>query len=244
MHVCPTNPTVPPIVFGVVELQATAVLLAVLGVLIAFSVLFSRQIDRLGVPVVLLFLVLGMLGGSEGIGGIAFDDYRHAVRMGTVYLVLILFDGGMNTSLAAVRHVLLPAGLLATVGVALTAGLVAVCARLLGLAWTEALLLGAVVSSTDAAAVLAVLRGGRLSLRPKVGQTARGRVVHQRPDGRHPHGRHDPRRHFARRILLDDALGRAAAIGDRRGRRHCVGVAGAARRAPRAAGHAWGCTRP
>jgi cell volume regulation protein A len=153
------------------EPQGTALFLSILGLLIAFSVLFSRQIDRLGIPVVLLFLVLGMLGGSEGIGGLAFDDYGFAVRVGTIYLVLILFDGGMNTPWGAVRRVVLPAGILATAGVAMTAGLLALFARTLGLGWIEAFLLGAVVSSTDAAAVLAVLRGGQLHLQPRVGNT-------------------------------------------------------------------------
>lgn len=119
----------------------------------------------------MLFLVLGMLGGSEGIGRIAFDDFGFAVRVGTIYLVLILVDGGMNTPWTAVRRVIVPAGLLATIGVALTAGLLALFGRAMGLSWTEALLLGAVVSSTDAAAVLAVLRGGRLHLQPRVGNT-------------------------------------------------------------------------
>ena len=156
---------------AVVEMHETAVFLVVLGLLIGLAAVFSRHIDRLGVPVVLLFLVLGMLGGSEGIGGIAFDDYRFAVRIGTIYLVLILVDGGMTTSLAAVRRVLLPAGILATIGVALTAALLALFGRLVGLPWTEAMLLGAIVSSTDAAAVLAVLRGGNLHLKPEVGDT-------------------------------------------------------------------------
>lgn len=153
------------------EPGSTAVFLTIVGVLTAISVLFSRQTDRLGVPVVLLFLVLGMLGGSEGIGGIEFDSYEFAVRVGTIYLVLILFDGGMATAWPAVRRVVVPAGILATAGVALTAGLVAVFGWALGLKWTEALLLGAVVSSTDAAAVLAILRGGRLALKPRVGDT-------------------------------------------------------------------------
>jgi cell volume regulation protein A len=157
--------------FALAEPHGTALFLLVVGLLTAFSVLFSRHIDRLGIPIVLLFLVLGMLGGSEGIGGIAFEDYGFAVRVGTIYLVLILFDGGLNTPWRGVRHVLVPAGLLATAGVALTAGLVAVFSRVLGLPWTEALLLGAVVSSTDAAAVLAVLRGGRLHLQSRVGNT-------------------------------------------------------------------------
>ncbi len=153
------------------EPAATAVLLTVLGLLIAVSVVFSRAVDRIGVPVVLLFLVLGMLGGSEGLGGIEFADYQVAVRLGTIALVLILFDGGLNTSATSIRQVLWPAGLLATVGVVITAGLVAACGRFFGLGWMEALLLGAVVSSTDAAAVFAVLRGGKLHLAPRVGRT-------------------------------------------------------------------------
>ncbi len=153
------------------EPVTTAVLLCVLGALIAFSVLFSRAWDRLGVPVVLLFLLLGMLGGSEGLGGIAFDDYGLAVRIGTIALILILFDGGMNTSMASVRRVILPAGVLATVGVVLTAGLVTLTARLFGLAWAESLLLGAVVSSTDTAAVFAVLRGGSIHLEQRLART-------------------------------------------------------------------------
>lgn len=156
---------------GVFEPFATAVLLTGLGVLIAVSVLFARAIERIGVPVVLLFLVIGMLGGSEALGGIEFEDYALAVRLGTIALVFILFDGGLNTRFGTIRHVLAPAGLLATVGVLLTAGLVTLFARLLGLGWAEASLLGAVVSSTDAAAVFAVLRGGSLHLRPRVERT-------------------------------------------------------------------------
>lgn len=154
-----------------VEPQSTAVFLTILGVLIAASMLFSRQVDRLGVPVVLLFLVLGMLGGSEGIGRIEFSDYGIAVRVGTIYLVLILFNGGLSTAWGSVRGVLLPAGLLASVGVVITAALVAIFCRMLGLPLIHSLLVGAVVSSTDAAAVLAVLRGSKLRLRPRVGNT-------------------------------------------------------------------------
>lgn len=163
---------IPPTFFiAVAEPYATAVFLMVIGVLAGISVLFSKAADRLGVPIVLLFLVLGMLGGSEGIGGIEFGSYGVAVRLGTMALVLILFDGGLNTSVASIRQVLYPASVLATVGVAATAGLVALFARLLGLTWAEALLLGAVVSSTDAAAVFAVLRGGGLQLQPRLGRT-------------------------------------------------------------------------
>lgn len=165
--------SLPPLLpaLGLAEPFSTAVFLAVVGALIVGSVVFSKTMDRLGVPVVLLFLVLGMIGGSEGIGRIAFNDYGAAVRLGTIALVLILFEGGLNTSIESVRQVLWPASMLATLGVIATAALLGVCGWLLGLGWREALLLGAVVSSTDAAAVFAVLRGGQLNLRPKVGRT-------------------------------------------------------------------------
>jgi potassium/hydrogen antiporter len=150
------------------EPGATAVFLAVMGLLLAGCAVFTRALDRVGVPVVLIFLVMGMLGGSEGIGGIAFDDFRLAFQLGTIALVLILFDGGMNTSARSIRRSLAPAGLLATAGVVATAALLALIARALGLTWTESLLIGAIVSSTDAAAVFAVLRGGSLRLKDNV----------------------------------------------------------------------------
>jgi len=149
----------------------TALLLATAGLLMGASVLFSRASQRIGVPIALLFLVIGMLAGSEGIGGIAFDDYGFAFRMGSLALALILFDGGLNTPLSALRRTWAPAGLLATVGVALTALLIAIPAHLWGLSWPEALVLGAVVSSTDAASVFAVLRGSGLQLKRRVGTT-------------------------------------------------------------------------
>ena len=149
----------------------TALLLATAGLLMGASVLFSRASQRMGVPIALLFLVIGMLAGSEGIGGIAFEDYGFAFRMGSLALALILFDGGLNTPLSALRRTWAPAGLLATVGVALTAVLIAIPARLWGLTWPQALVLGAVVSSTDAASVCAVLRGSGLQLKRRVGTT-------------------------------------------------------------------------
>jgi NhaP-type Na+/H+ and K+/H+ antiporters with a unique C-terminal domain len=78
---------------------ATALLLATAGLLMGASVLFSRASQRTGVPIALLFLVIGMLAGSEGIGRIQFDDYRFAFRLGSLALALILFDGGLNTPL-------------------------------------------------------------------------------------------------------------------------------------------------
>jgi cell volume regulation protein A len=153
------------------EPYATALLLATCGLLLGVSVVFSRASQRTGLPIALLFLVVGMLAGSEGLGRIDFDDYRFAFRVGVVALALILFDGGLNTPLSAVRKAAAPAGVLATVGVAGTAVLVAVGANFLGLGWPEALLLGAVVSSTDAAAVFSVLRGSGLQLKRRPGVT-------------------------------------------------------------------------
>jgi cell volume regulation protein A len=153
------------------EPLATALLLATFGALLVVSVLFSRASERFSVPVALIFLAIGMLAGSEGVGRIAFEDYGFAFRLGTVALVLILFDGGLNTPVGSVRDAMRPAGVLATVGVVGTAGVVAAGAHALGLAWPQALLLGAIVSSTDAAAVFSVLRGSGINLKRRVGTT-------------------------------------------------------------------------
>ena len=156
---------------GSAEPVATAILLTTFGILLGVSILFSRASERFGIPIVLIFLGIGILAGSEGLGGIAFEDYGFAFRIGTVALVLILFDGGLNTPMAAVRQVIRPAGVLASLGVLGTAGLVAAGAHVLGFDWPEALLLGAVVSSTDAAAVFAALRGSGIHLTRRVGAT-------------------------------------------------------------------------
>ena len=155
----------------ILEPAATALLLALFGVLLGVSVWMSRASQRSSVPVLLVFLAVGMLAGSEGVGRLAFNDYPFAYRLGTLALVLILFDGGLNTSVEALRRVWRPAVSLATLGVALTAGLLAIGAHALGFGWLEALLLGAIVSSTDAAAVFSVLRGSGLHLKRRVGTT-------------------------------------------------------------------------
>lgn len=156
---------------GLAEPGAIAGLLLVLGLLMALSLVFARALRRFGVPIVLGFMLLGMLGGSEGLGGIEFDNHQFALRAGMVALILILFDGGLNSSVSAIRKGIAPASVLATVGVAGTAGVMALIGRLLGLSWQEAVLVGAIVSSTDAAAVFAVLRGGRLRVKENVRTT-------------------------------------------------------------------------
>lgn len=154
---------------GLADTNTIAVLLLVFGVLMAFCALMSRIANRTGVPIVLIFLVLGMLGGSEGIGGIEFTNADVAFRIATTALVLILFDGGVNTSWESIRRSAAPAGILATVGVIGTGFLLALMGRMLGLGWGSAALIGAIVSSTDAAAVFAVLRGGGVRLQDRVG---------------------------------------------------------------------------
>ena len=153
------------------EPGATALLLATLGLLLLLSIAFGRATARVPVPLAFVFVLVGILAGSEGIGGIGFADYGAAFRLGTMALALILFDGGLNTPMSAVRKGAAPAGVLATVGVVATAALVAVVAHALGFPWTYALLLGAVVSSTDAAAVFGVLRGSGIRLKHRVGRT-------------------------------------------------------------------------
>ncbi len=154
-----------------IEPLPTAILLGVFGILLVASVVLSRATVRFPVPVALVFLIIGVLAGSEGIGRIPFDNYGLAYRLGTVALVLILFDGGLNTPIGSIRRVAAPAGVLATLGVVGTAGLLALGAHALGLAWPEAMLLGAVVSSTDAAAVFAVLRGSGIHLKRRLAAT-------------------------------------------------------------------------
>lgn len=153
------------------EPLASALIFTTFAALVLTSVIFSRAFDRTGIPVGLVFLAIGMLAGSDGVGGIDFTNYGFAFRVGTAALVLILFDGGLNTPIVSVRRVWAPAGLLATVGVAGVAGLTAVGARFLGFDWPQALLLGAIVSSTDAAAVFVALRNSGIGLRRRVGST-------------------------------------------------------------------------
>ncbi|HNQ74385.1 MAG TPA: potassium/proton antiporter [Verrucomicrobiota bacterium] len=140
-------------------------LILVAGVLILLGIVSSKLSSRLGLPVLVLFLLVGILAGSEGIGGIDFEDYRLAHAIGTLALVIILFDGGLGTSAEALRAAWKPSLLLATVGVVVTAAITgAAAAWILNISLLEGLLLGSIVGSTDAAAVFSVLRWGGVSL--------------------------------------------------------------------------------
>ena len=142
---------------------ATLVLAGILSSLVAL---------RFGAPLLLVFLILGMLAGESGVGGIRFDDVRLTYLVGSIALALILFDGGLRTRIATFRSVLAPSLVLATLGVLLTAALTApAVTMMMGYGWTEALLVGAVVASTDAAAVLFLLRARGLRLRSRVAAT-------------------------------------------------------------------------
>jgi len=150
---------------------ATAAFLTVLGALIAVAVLASNASRRFGLPVALLFLALGMAAGAEGLSKYQFVDYPLAFRLGNTALALILFDGGLNTAHSSLRAAIRPAAILATLGVVGTAWLVGLVAHGVGLPWLEALLVGAVVSSTDAAAVFSVLRSSGVQLKRRVAVT-------------------------------------------------------------------------
>jgi cell volume regulation protein A len=134
-------------------------ILLIVGGVLAASMVVAFGASRAGVPALVAFLALGMLLGSDGPGGIEFDDADLARKVGVVALAAILFEGGLATSWRRLREIAAPAALLASVGVVVTALLTGLAAYLLfDLSWLKSVLLGAVVSSTDAAAVFATLR--------------------------------------------------------------------------------------
>jgi len=136
------------------------------ALLVLASIVASRASDRLGVPALLLFLLVGMLAGSEGPGGIHFDDPNAARSIGVVALALILFAGRLDTNWMSVRPIVWQGLALSTFGVFITALLLGLfVAMVTPFSLLEGLLLGAIVSSTDAAAVFAVLRSKNISLK-------------------------------------------------------------------------------
>jgi cell volume regulation protein A len=149
----------------------TTISLAILlGSLLVLSGILSSLIAlRFGAPLLLVFLIVGMLAGEGGPGGINFNDVGATYLVGSIALALILFDGGLRTRIAVFRSVLGPSVVLATLGVLVTALIVAPAAKLaLGIGWLEALLVGSVIASTDAAAVFFLINARGLRLRPRV----------------------------------------------------------------------------
>ena len=146
--------------------MSDAELLLVAGLLMAAGLAAAKVADRARVPGLLLFLGLGMLAGSEGIGGVEFDDYELTRTLGTIGLVLILFEGGLTAGWREIRPVFGTAVSLAIIGTVATAAIAGVVASwLFDLDLLEGLIIGSAVAATDSAAIFAVLRGSRLRRR-------------------------------------------------------------------------------
>ncbi len=147
-------------------------LMVIGGILVSLGLVAGLYSRRIGVSHLLVFLIVGMLAGVDGPLGLPFADYQLAAAVGNVALAIILLDGGLRTPQKSIRIGMLPAGLLATVGVCLTAALAGLAASLvLRLDWQHGLLLGAVIASTDAAAVFAQLSQSGVKLKPRLTAT-------------------------------------------------------------------------
>lgn len=145
---------------------APAMLMLVAGLLVFISIVANRLLDRIGIPALIVFLCIGMLAGSDGPGGIHFDNAAAANLVGTIALAFILFSGGLDTNWRMIRPVLGRGIVLSTLGVVITAGLVGLFVwQVLGFEPLTSFLLGAIISSTDAAAVFSVLRRRGVSLK-------------------------------------------------------------------------------
>lgn len=140
--------------------------------LLTLSILASKPFNRLGIPVLILFMLVGMLAGSDGVGGIYFDDPAIAQFLGVVALNFILFSGGLDTKWHTAKPILGRAIALSTAGVLITAVSVGVFVHMItDFSLIEGILLGAVVSSTDAAAVFSILRSRNIKLKNNLGPT-------------------------------------------------------------------------
>ncbi|MDP4290921.1 MAG: potassium/proton antiporter [Bacteroidota bacterium] len=139
------------------------------SVLLILSVLTTKTSSRFGIPTLLLFLVVGMLAGAEGPGGIIFYDPKSVQFIGSLSLCFILFSGGLDSRLKDIQPILWPGIMLSTVGIIISAALVGVFAMMVaGFTLIEGLLLGAIVSSTDAAAVFSIIRSMGMGLKGKL----------------------------------------------------------------------------
>jgi cell volume regulation protein A len=147
-------------------------IILIAALLILLGIVSSKLSARLGLPVLVLFLLVGMLAGEDGPGGIFFDNAQAAHALGTLALALILFDGGLQTPFSSIKQVWKPASTLATIGVLITGAITGVAAAyILDIALLNGLLFGAIVGSTDAAAVFALLRNAGIHLNKKLKST-------------------------------------------------------------------------
>ena len=153
-------------------MEAMNLLLLAGGLLVFTSLLAGVYSTRFGLSFLLVFLVAGMLAGEDGPGGVRFDSPLLSAWVGNAALAIILLEGGLNTHMSTFRDGLRPGLALATVGVVITAAIVAAVAMpAMQLDWRQGLLLGAIVGSTDAAAVFSVLRHAGLRLHERVSAT-------------------------------------------------------------------------
>ncbi|MFA5689785.1 MAG: potassium/proton antiporter [Kiritimatiellales bacterium] len=145
--------------------SSSSIIVFAIGILFFISVLANKISDRFGVPMLLMFLAVGMLAGSEGIGRITFDNPAAANFIGIFALAYILFSGGLDTSWTLIKPILRPGLTLATGGVILTAAITGLFAWWILGDLFEGMLIGAIVSSTDAAAVFSIMRSRGVSLK-------------------------------------------------------------------------------
>lgn len=142
------------------------------AMLIIFGILSSKVSARVGLPVLVLFLIVGMLAGEDGPGGIEFDNAQIAHALGSLALAIILFDGGLQTPITSIKQVWKPASVLATLGVLITSAITgAAAAYILNAPLFYGLLIGAIVGSTDAAAVFSLLRNAGIYINPRLKST-------------------------------------------------------------------------
>ena len=150
-------------------MQSIELYLLITAFLMLLSVIASKLSTNFGIPSLFIFLGLGMLAGSDGILGIHFDDVELAQNIGTLALIFILFGGGLDTAWKSIKPVLKDGLILATFGVFFTAFFVAICVYyILDFTFLESLLVGAIISSTDAAAVFAILRAKGIALKKRL----------------------------------------------------------------------------
>lgn len=141
-------------------------MLLLVAIVIVGCILCNRISDKIGIPMLLAFILLGMLFGSDGLFKIHFDDFKIAEQICSIALIFIMFYGGFGTKWSEAKPVAVKSILLSTLGVILTAGLVGIfCHYVLGFSWLEGLLLGALLGSTDAASVFSILRSRQLNLK-------------------------------------------------------------------------------